>query len=438
MPKIDFEYFETEVPFSIQPAQEYLEQDKKSYWFAYLDRLIYEDSGEIIFTYQFESILEAAKKIQKQAEYMVCIGIGGSYAGHKAVTEALQPESPTKLLFLGNSLSNIELDRALKRLGDSDFVINFISKSGTTIEPSIAFHILKQKLIHKYGLAEAADRIYATTDPKLGVLREEAIRNHYHILEIPKEVGGRFSVFTAGSLLPMAVAGVDISALIKGAYLEKRSDQSAALMYATVRYQLMKLGFSTEALSVFEPSMRYLAEWWRQLFGETEGKHNRAILPMNLIYSTDLHSMGQYMQEGRRNIFETFLSFKNNNAEDFVIQADEENPYGLHSISNKKLSEINRIAEVATMRAHAGDESGCFGSCQNEIVKIDGHARKFIPVLKVTVDNIDEENIGRLMTFFMSAAIVSGRLQSVNPYDQPGVEAYKAEMKKLLKQGGKK
>ena len=333
----------------------------------------------------FARIKEAAEKINSESEYLVCIGIGGSYLGHRAIIEALQPQSETKVVYAGNSLSKRELERALDEVGDHDFSINIISKSGETLEPAIAFEAFKKKLIEKYGAEEAMGRIYATTDAVRGSLHDEAEKNGYTRFVVPDNIGGRYSVLTAVGLLPMAVAGVDIDKLLEGAAGAVETAVEPALNYAYMRQALDAKGYDTEMFASFEPSTMYFNEWLKQLFGESEGKNKRGILPDSVVYSTDLHSLGQYIQDGRRNLFETIIDFPTDDL-------------------NAKIVAAVRIA----------------------------HTEGGIPVLNISVPSFDEKGFGELVYFFELACAVSAKLIGVNPFDQPGVEAYKLELKKLL------
>ena len=330
-------------------------------------------------------VKEMAKKINEDSEYLVCIGIGGSYLGHRAVIEALRPKSETKIIYAGNSLSRRELEWALDKVGDHDFSVNVISKSGTTLEPAIAFAEFKKKLIEKYGEAEAYQRIYATTDAKKGALHDEAVAAGYTRFVVPDNIGGRYSVLTAVGMLAMAVAGVDIDKLLEGAAEAVETAVEPAVKYAYTRYALDAKGYDTEMFASFEPSTVYFNEWLKQLFGESEGKNKRGILPDSVIYSTDLHSLGQYIQDGRRNLFETIIDFP----------TDEMN------------AKVVKAVQVA-------------------------HAEGGIPVLNISVPSFDERGFGELVYFFELACAVSAKLIGVNPFDQPGVEAYKEELRKLL------
>ena len=354
---------------------------------------------------ELADIKNAAKKIQEEAEVLVCIGIGGSYLGHRALIEALRPRGGVEIVYAGNSLSRRELDYALECVGDKDFAINVISKSGTTLEPAIAFDAFKKKLIEKYGAEEANTRIYATTDARVGTLHDEAVANGYTRFVVPDDVGGRYSVLTAVGLLPLAAAGVDVDSLLAGAadfvkkipvgiiksdsatpdVIEEITIKNPAVQYAWMRHDLGTRGYDTEIFASFEPATAYFNEWLKQLFGESEGKNRQGILPDAVIYSTDLHSLGQFLQDGRRNLFETIINYP---------------PDEMHA-------KVVKAVKVA-------------------------HASGGIPVLEITVPSYDERGFGELIQFFETACAVSAKLFGVNPFDQPGVEAYKAELKKLL------
>ena len=334
---------------------------------------------------ELERIMETAKEIQSQAEYLVCIGIGGSYLGHRAIIEALRPTSGIKIIYAGNSLSKRELDYALEQVGEHDFAVNVISKSGTTLEPAIAFNAFKEKLVQKYGEEEAYRRIYATTDAEKGTLHDEAVVNGYKMFVVPDNIGGRYSVLTAVGLLPMAVAGIDIDKLLEGASEAVETAMEPALKYATMRYELDGRHYDTEIFASFEPSTMYFNEWLKQLFGESEGKDKRGILPDSVIYSTDLHSLGQYIQDGRRNLFETIIDYPTD--------------------------EMNANVVKAVQLAHASGG---------------------IPVLTISVPSFDERGFGELIYFFELSCALSAKMIGVNPFDQPGVEAYKNELKKLM------
>lgn len=334
---------------------------------------------------EFVRIKEAAQKIQDESEILVCIGIGGSYLGHRALIEALRPKSGVKIVYAGNSLSERELNYALGLVGDRDFSINVISKSGTTLEPAIAFSKFKQKLIEKYGEEEAYSRIYATTDKKHGALHDEAVACGYTRFVVPDNIGGRYSVLTAVGLLPLAVAGINIDKLLEGASEAVEAAVEPASKYAWMRYELGMKGYDTEVFASFEPCTMYFNEWLKQLFGESEGKGKQGVWPASVIYSTDLHSLGQFMQDGRRNLWETIIDYPTDETNAKVVQA----------------------------------------------VKI-AHLQGGIPVLDITVPSFDEEGFGELIYFFELACAISAKLFGVNPFDQPGVEAYKNELMKLL------
>lgn len=351
-------------------------RDKMGGWFELPKKY---DMGE------FAKIKEVAKKIQDESEYLVCIGIGGSYLGHRALIEALRPKSATKIIYAGNSLSRKELDFALEKVGDHDFSVNVISKSGTTLEPAIAFSEFKKKLIEKYGEEAANERIYATTDAKVGALHDEAVANNWVRFVVPDNIGGRYSVLTAVGLLPLAVAGIDVDKLLEGAASAVEEAVLPAAKYAFMRYALGKKNYDTEVFASFEPATRYFNEWLKQLFGESEGKNKQGIFPAAVIYSTDLHSLGQFMQDGRRNLFETIINYPTDELNMKVVQA----------------------------------------------VKV-AHAEGGIPVLDIGVSSYDEKGFGELIYFFELACAVSAKLFGVNPFDQPGVEAYKNELKKLM------
>ena len=334
---------------------------------------------------EFARIKAAAKKINEESEYLVCIGIGGSYLGYRAIIEALRPNSGTKVIYAGNSLSERELKWALEELGDHDFSVNVISKSGTTLEPALAFGVFKEKLVEKYGEEEARSRIYATTDAKQGALHDEAVAAGYTRFVVPDDIGGRYSVLTAVGLLPMAVAGIDVDKLLEGAAEATETVINPAAKYALMRYTLGKRGYDTEVFASFEPATMYFNEWLKQLFGESEGKGRQGIFPASVIYSTDLHSLGQFMQDGRRNLFETIINYP----------TDE---------TNQKVVQAVRVA----------------------------HTQGGIPVLAIGMPSYDEKGFGELVYFFELACAISAKLFGVNPFDQPGVEAYKSELKKLM------
>ena len=367
---------------------------------------------------EFERIKKAAKKINDDSDYLVCIGIGGSYLGHRAVIEALGGEKGrTKILYAGNSLSVRSIRRIVDQIGDADFSVNVISKSGTTTEPAVAFRIFKQMLIDKYGTEEAAKRIYATTDATKGALHDEAVAKGYESFVVPDNIGGRYSVLSAVGLLAIAVAGVSIDALMDGAAEERTaliSDGGAAAEYAALRNVLLTKGFDIEILANFEPQFTYFNEWWKQLFGESEGKDEKGVFPASVIDSTDLHSMGQYIQQGRRNLFETFVEVTRDYA-DMMVPVTEDNLDGLKYLEGRELDYINKTANAATREAHVAGG---------------------VPVLEIVMPDIDERSIGGLIYFFEMSCALSGFTLGVNPFDQPGVEAYKTRMFELLGKPG--
>ena len=367
---------------------------------------------------EFARIEKAAEKINGDSDYLVCIGIGGSYLGHRAVIEALGGERKrTKIIYAGNSLSSLQLNSALRELGDADFSINVISKSGTTTEPAVAFRVFKEKLIAKYGEEEAAKRIYATTDANKGALHDEAVAKGYEMFVVPDNIGGRYSVLTAVGLLAIATAGINIRLLMDGAEEERFaliSNGGLAAEYAAVRNCLLDRYYDIEILANFEPQFASFNEWWKQLFGESEGKDGLGIFPASVVDSTDLHSMGQYIQEGRRNLFETFVQI-DSDLSHAAVPAMSDNLDGLAYLEGKELDYINKKACEATKAAHK-----------------DGG----VPVLEIKMPSLDERSLGGLIYFFEMSCALSGFVLGVNPFNQPGVEAYKNNMFKLLEKPG--
>ena len=350
---------------------------------------------------EFKRIKKAAKKIKKESDILVVIGIGGSYLGARAVIEALTGSFdnylPTKkrknpqVLYVGNNLSSNYINELIDYIGDKDFSVNVISKSGTTTEPAIAFRIFREILENKYGIDEARSRIYATTDKEKGALKTLAEKEGYEQFVVPDNVGGRYSVLTAVGLLPIAVAGIDIDKLMEGARIaQKRYDDpnlkyNECYQYAVVRNVLYKLYKNTEILTNYEPKMHYFTEWWKQLFGESEGKEQKGILPFGVDNTTDLHSMGQYIQEGRRCLFETVISIKNPNS-DITINSDDDNLDGLNYLTGKTLDYVNKKAMEGTIKAHVTGD---------------------VPNIKITMDKLDENNLGQLIYFFEKACAMS-------------------------------
>lgn len=372
---------------------------------------------------EFERIKRAADKIREQSDYLVTIGIGGSYLGAKAVIESLKnpyENSKTTVLFSGNSISGVELSQLVSFLKDKEWSINVISKSGTTTEPAISFRILKKELEDKYGKKESNERVYVTTDAKKGALKRLAEQEGYETFVIPDNVGGRYSVLTAVGLLPIAVAGFDIDGLMKGAgdclrdAREKKGRENLCLTYAAIRNVLYNKGKNVEILVSYEPSLSYLSEWYKQLFGESEGKDGKGIYPSSAIFSTDLHSMGQYIQDGRRMLFETVLRINEPSLE-IEIPKLEEDLDQLNYISGKTVDEVNQIALQATAMAHVK------GGVANIIVDI---------------PKWNEYYLGYLLYFFERSCAVSGYMLAVNPFNQPGVEEYKKNMFTLLGKEG--
>jgi len=369
---------------------------------------------------EFARIKDAARTINSDSDFLVCIGIGGSYLGHKAIISALHNTARTKILYAGHNLSDSQLARVLHKVDGKDWSINVISKSGTTTEPAIAFRILRERLVAQYGEEEAYRRIYATTDANQGTLHDEAVKNGYHTFVVPDNIGGRYSVLTAVGLLPIAAAGIDIDLLMNGAAIQRDIElgpDSTAARYAVIRQLLNDKGYNIEVMSTFEASMDYFNEWWKQLAGESEGKHGKGIFPASVIYTTDLHSMGQYIQDGRRNLFETIVHFEPLERQlSPVLKEDPENTDGLNYLVGKPISEINNAAMQATSLAHYNGG---------------------VPVIQLNIAQfISKESLGALIYFFEFAIAISSTLSNVNPFDQPGVEEYKNNMFRLLGKPG--
>ena len=379
---------------------------------------------------EFSRIKKAAKKIKKESDILVVIGIGGSYLGARAVIEALtssfqnmltdkQRKYP-QILYVGNNLSPNYINELIEYIGDKDFSVNVISKSGTTTESAIAFRIFREILENKYGIDEARSRIYVTTDKERGALKTLADNEGYEKFVIPDNVGGRYSVLTPVGLLPIATAGIDIDKLMAGAqtaqerYNDSNLKYNECYKYAVVRNILYKLYKNTEILVNYEPKMHYFTEWWKQLYGESEGKEQKGIFPAGVDFTTDLHSMGQYIQEGRRNLFETVISIENS-ATDIIINKDEDNLDGLNYLAGKGLDYVNKKAMEGTIKAHVSGD---------------------VPNIVINIEKLDEENMGELIYFFEKSCAMSGMILGVNPFNQPGVEEYKKNMFKLLKKPG--
>ena len=379
---------------------------------------------------EFARIKKAAEKIKNDSEVLVVIGIGGSYLGAKAAIEFLShsfynnlPKDKRKtpeIYFAGTNMSGVYLQHLIEVVGDRDFSVNVISKSGTTTEPAIAFRVFKKILEEKYGKEEAAKRIYATTDKAKGALKTLATAEGYETFVVPDNVGGRFSVLTAVGLLPIAAAGIDIDDLMAGAkdamndFTNKNMDENQALQYAAVRNILHRKGKDLELMVNYEPRVHYLAEWWKQLFGESEGKEGKGLYPTSADFSADLHSLGQYIQQGQRLFFETVVSIGKPEVE-FVIESDKENLDGLNFIAGKTLDYVNKKATDGVILAH-----------------VDGN----VPNLGINIPEVTPYHLGYTFYFFEKACGVSGYLLGVNPFDQPGVEAYKKNMFALLGKPG--
>ena len=378
---------------------------------------------------EIAAIKAQADKLREKAEVIICIGIGGSYLGAKAVLEAMsnsfalikKQKTEPMILFAGQNISEDYTSELLEAVKEYSVAAIVISKSGTTTEPAIAFRLIKAELEQRYGKAEAAERIVAITDKARGALKTLATNEGYPTFVIPDDVGGRFSVLTPVGLLPLAAAGVDIAALVKGAQdMEQATaadvpyEENLAAIYASVRNLLYQDGKKIEILASYEPKLQYIAEWWKQLYGESEGKQGKGIFPASVTLTADLHSMGQYIQEGERHLFETVISVANA-ARKVVIEADEANLDGLNFMAGKRISEVNRMAELGVQLAH-----------------VDGG----VPNLRIEIEQIDAYTIGALLYFFEKACGISGYILGVNPFDQPGVEAYKKNMFALLDKPG--
>ena len=379
---------------------------------------------------EFKRIKKAAKKIKKESDILVVIGIGGSYLGARAVIEALTssfnnmlPDKQRKfpqILYAGNNLSSDYINDLIEYIGDKDFSVNVISKSGTTTEPAVAFRIFREMLENKYGIEEARSRIYATTDKEKGALKTLAENEGYEQFVVPDNIGGRYSVLTAVGLLPIATAGIDIDKLMEGAriaqerYNDPNLKYNECYQYAVARNILYKLYKNIEILVNYEPKMHYFTEWWKQLYGESEGKEQKGIFPAGVDFTTDLHSMGQYIQEGRRNLFETVINIKHAKS-DIKVNTDEDNLDGLNYLAGKSIDFVNKKAMEGTIKAHVTGD---------------------VPNILIDVEELNEENMGELIYFFEKACSMSVMILGVNPFNQPGVEEYKKNMFKLLKKPG--
>lgn len=366
---------------------------------------------------ELKSILSAAQRIRSRSKALVVIGIGGSYLGARGAIELLRPvrgENDPRIFFIGNGLSPDALNDMLQQLGDCDFDVNVISKSGTTLEPAVAFRVFRKLLKEKYGTA-AKKHIFATTDAHKGVLKSLADSEGWECFVVPDDVGGRYSVLSAVGLLPMAVAGIDIKTVVNTAIeefkaLDLRSPENPAWQYAAARQHLYRNGKSIEILGCYEPSFRFMAEWWKQLYGESEGKNGIGIFPASVELTADLHSMGQYIQDGPRTLMETIVSF-DEPCRGFTIPFEMGDPDGLNYLAGKELAGICKTAAEAVKAAH-----------------ISGG----VPNIGISVPARDEAGFASLVCFFELACAISGYMSGVNPFDQPGVEAYKKNMFKML------
>lgn len=386
----------------------------------------WKDLPESITEDEINKINAAANKIRANAQVLLVIGTGGSYLGARAVIETLSDslynlQSDTKrkgpqVLFIGNNLSGKYMRSIIEYIEDKDVCVNVISKSGTTLEPAIAFRILKLFMEEKYGISGAAERIFVTTDAEKGILKEIADKEGYETFVIPHDVGGRYSVLSPVGLLPIAVAGINIEDLLDGALFARhmfnvrKVEDNDCYKYAAMRNILYNNGIDIEIMAAYEPSMQYFIEWYKQLFGESEGKEGKGIFPAGVTFTADLHSMGQLIQDGKRNIFETVLNIELDKS--FIKIPDIKDSIDkLDYIANKPLEEINKIAERATCMAHM--EGG-------------------VPIIEINIKELTPYNVGQLIFFFEKACAISGYILGVNPFDQPGVEEYKKRMKQML------
>ena len=376
---------------------------------------------------EFARIKSAAKKIQDNSDVLVVVGIGGSYLGARAAIEFVKSQNYNLLkkdtpdiYFAGNTISSRAVAELERMIGDRDFSVNVISKSGTTTEPAVAFRILRELLEKKYGKDGAKERIFATTDKEKGTLKKFADSEGWQTFVVPDNVGGRYSVLTAVGLLPIAVAGIDIDARMQGArdamekYFSGDVMKDDCCKYAAIRNILYRSGRKIEMMISYEPSYTMMNEWFKQLFGESEGKDGKGIFPASAVFSTDLHSMGQYIQQGERTLFETVVTFKNS-VDEVYIENDKDNVDGLNFLAGKSISFVNQKAFEGTVLAHT-----------------DGN----VPNIVIELDNMDEHDLGELIYFLEKACALSGYVLGVNPFDQPGVESYKKNMFALLGKPG--
>ncbi len=417
----DYEYETVKGDFTLASSQLELRTGLGSDMTGWLDL------PEKITDEEIRKIHETAKKIRNQAEVLVVIGIGGSYLGAKAVIDMLsdpiynmQPMSKRRgpqIIYVGNNLSGKYLKSVLEYLQDKDVAVNVISKSGKTLEPAIAFRIFKLFMEEKYGIGGAAERIYVTTDPEDGVLRSIALKEEYTMFTVPKSVGGRYSVLTAVGLLPMAVAGLKFEDVLDGAlfarqmYSIKNIEDNDCYKYAVLRNILYNKGKDIEVFASYEPRMQYFGEWFKQLFGESEGKNGKGIFPASVTFTTDLHSLGQLIQDGKRNLFETVIHVEQTR-EEFRVPHVSNIDDGLNYLEGMELEDICEKAYLGTLKAHIAGG---------------------VPTIVINVKELNEYNVGQLIFFFEKACAISGYMLGVNPFNQPGVETYKQNMMELLK-----
>ena len=373
---------------------------------------------------ELKRIIQAARKIRRQAKILVVIGIGGSYLGSKAAIELLTPyyekKKKMEVVFAGNNMSSTYLQELVDYVKEKEFAVNVISKSGTTTEPAIAFRVFKKLLEEKYGLLEAKERIYVTTDKEKGVLLNLALEQGYETFVVPDDIGGRYSVLTPVGLLPIAAMNIDVKAILKGAKACKKESKKMSIyendvhLYVAIRNLLYRNNLTVEMLVDYEPKLHYFAEWWKQLFGESEGKENKGLFVASAAFSTDLHSLGQYIQEGERDLFETVIKVKETK-EDLLIESEAVDLDGLNYLTGKSMQFVNEKAFLGTLLAH-----------------VDGG----VPNIVLEIDTINAETFGYMVYFFEKACAMSAYLLDVNPFDQPGVESYKKNMFALLGKKG--
>ncbi|KXH86874.1 glucose-6-phosphate isomerase [Sporosarcina sp. HYO08] len=436
MTHITFDYSKAHVHFGnykvsfLEQTVQAIHREMHSGKSVHNDYLGWLDLPETYDREEFERIQQTAKQIKETSDVLLVIGIGGSYLGARAAIEMLnhsfynllpkEKREYPQVIFVGHNLSSTYISHVMDLLEGKDFSINVISKSGTTTEPAIAFRIFRKLLEDKYGKTEARKRIYVTTDPQKGALKELADQEGYETFVIPNNIGGRYSVLTAVGLLPIAASGIDITEMMAGAQKAQKElqnpvlEENAAYQYAVIRNILFQKGMAIEMFVTYEPGLHYLAEWWKQLFGESEGKDRRGIFPASANFSTDLHSFGQYIQEGQRNLFETIIKVKKPN-HDLVIEYDEENIDELNYLAGKTVDDVNSKAFQGALQAHYDGE---------------------VPGLVFEIPAMDAYTFGYIVYFFEKACAMSAYLFGVNPFDQPGVELYKTNMFTLLDKPG--